>query len=1137
MLYSHHYYGVILCFLFQITTLNGQSDINYYSLPSCPDEEQGVLYLTPSQDLMDDFSPISDWTFEYINLSTGGYKDVGFIFRSLPIQIPTEITGLNPGLYEGVLFLDSKQECYLEFDFTVDIAQGCPCPQLIDQLHIEHSCVSGAGLTEVLVKEFDPDRQILIEWSDGQLTNIAQRPFYAGSYQVSVSDGYGCSEVQDFTIDVISGLSLSSLFSEIGNACGADGYINLTPNVGEPSDFYSNNMELNYLWSNGERTEDIYGLEAGNYCVTISLGNGTDCQEIHCYDVLSAQPDPACLDQTIVEVEQPSDINEDYGNITITPYGGSFPYSIVWDDGYEGVFNRLDLAPGTYCYTITDGTCCEKTGCSILESICELDFKYRIEHMCHEGSSNYVEIIDLLDRNGNSRISDVVSSTWTVNGVPQGDPNGIFWGISGRGKGTYCLEVTLNDGCEGSFCAELIDFSDWVRLEFVEAPLDCFIDAEDTDFENSIENCCVSGNQFHARIVVDPNAPYGINVLKADWYEIDNFNNTVYHRHEGLEYDGSNSFSPYTPHFVELDVDISDEGPGTHVGCQLELSFDFSPHEPLIKVSKVQPCIGFCDGKISIKVLNENQNQVNIYKKIESSSTETLIKSGNDMVIRSVENALCGAKTHRYRVEIGTDCYAHLEVYLGEKKYEREFVEYIDQGDWLFECVYDLKCGEEVVGREGDRARTKSTGSCRRNFFDDIRRNGCKETQYWCEEELIRTADFKPVKQRYYQAVASVAQIENMHFDNVDWHYQCVYDMQTVGATLSTCTTEDLNNMHPCRKMKYCASDPLTCFKFKGWITPRWNELVGTNLIEDQGNGCFKVKCGIVGIRNYTVCQDDPSYIPKGYRGNNQWDINISINLGQTGGGDPNFNGGFDNGDFERECNLRSVRAALLLERWNEIVQMYPLFSSTELGMWVKNREQDPRIWCTTIKFCCSNLRFHSSDIDNIDCSAGNEQSIEDENLNSWCWPIREGAPIPSLLKVACKKNNSDFGNEPFILRVERFSSLIGLFEGCSFSDFPLPPAVTNIDEKWVTKDLIDTDDEILFYGPNPTSGVLHVFSEKIDLRKLRFDIFDLQGNRILENGAFDGSGTLDLNRMEKNIYFLKIYGKEYNDILKIIKL
>ncbi len=111
-------------------------------------------------------------------------------------------------------------------------------------------------------------------WSNGATTEDVSN-LTAGNYSVTITDANGCSTTSNFTLtepDELRVRSITSATFECGYniSCNgaSDGSIDLTPEGGATCVAYT------YNWSNGATTEDLSGLTAGTYSVTITDANG-----------------------------------------------------------------------------------------------------------------------------------------------------------------------------------------------------------------------------------------------------------------------------------------------------------------------------------------------------------------------------------------------------------------------------------------------------------------------------------------------------------------------------------------------------------------------------------------------------------------------------------------------------------------------------------------------------------------------------------------------------------------------------------------------------------------------------------------------------------------------------------------------
>ncbi|MDC6352006.1 SprB repeat-containing protein [Zeaxanthinibacter sp. PT1] len=108
-----------------------------------------------------------------------------------------------------------------------------------------------------------------------------------------------------------------------------------------------------YLWSNGSTDHKLTGLTAGTYGVTVTDALGA---KVSCEVVIK---EPEKLTHNIEKLSDASGPGEADGSAKVTPFGGTKPYTYLWDNG-ETTATATGLTPGTHSVVVTD-----KNGCTV----------------------------------------------------------------------------------------------------------------------------------------------------------------------------------------------------------------------------------------------------------------------------------------------------------------------------------------------------------------------------------------------------------------------------------------------------------------------------------------------------------------------------------------------------------------------------------------------------------------------------------------------------------------------------------------------------------------------------------------------------------------------------------------------------
>uniref|UniRef100_UPI001A957D60 T9SS type B sorting domain-containing protein n=1 Tax=Desertivirga arenae TaxID=2810309 RepID=UPI001A957D60 len=178
-------------------------------------------------------------------------------------------------------------------------------------------------------------------WSNGatteNLTGLA-----AGTYTLTVTDKNGITTTASATITEPSALLAAVVTSktDVTVKGASTGAIDISVSGGT--------SPYSYAWSNGATTEDLTGLAAGTYSVTVTDKNGITTTASATITEPSALLAAVVTSKTDITVKGAST-----GAINITVSGGTAPYTYSWSNGAT-TEDLTGLAVGTYTLTVTD---------------------------------------------------------------------------------------------------------------------------------------------------------------------------------------------------------------------------------------------------------------------------------------------------------------------------------------------------------------------------------------------------------------------------------------------------------------------------------------------------------------------------------------------------------------------------------------------------------------------------------------------------------------------------------------------------------------------------------------------------------------------------------------------------------------
>ena len=309
--------------------------------------------------------------------------------------------------------------------FTTSVGQPI---QIIITGAITNALCTGSATGAITVSVTGGSSIYTYKWIDGP-TSQNRTNLVAGNYTLEVTDNAGCKVSKTFTVNNTSSLSLSSITTPISCFGNTNGRVNLIVTGGV--------APVTFSWSNGAFTEDISGLAAGTYSVTVT-------DNIGCVKTLTASPvtQPTLLTATASQTKSVTCKGGSNGEATVTGSGGTAPYTYIWSNGAMTT-TATGLAAGTYNVFVTDAN-----GCTATASVVITEPTTEIELFVNVSNTSSCAInkgaIDLIIQNGTGPFSYVWTGPTAIGNIQ--DPSNLS-------AGTYNVTVTDALGCTKTISA------------------------------------------------------------------------------------------------------------------------------------------------------------------------------------------------------------------------------------------------------------------------------------------------------------------------------------------------------------------------------------------------------------------------------------------------------------------------------------------------------------------------------------------------------------------------------------------------------------------------------------------------------------------------------------------------------------
>ncbi len=244
-----------------------------------------------------------------------------------------DILNLTPGLY--AVTITDINGCTTQESATITVPTSLSTTVSVTDLPCN---ASGLGSIDLSAGGGIPPYSFI--WSNSSTTEDLNN-LAPGIYTVSVSDVNACSATRSVTVSEPSALSLNLQPTNISCNNETNGSINLNANGGT--------SPYSFIWSNNATTEDISGLSAGTYNLSITDANG--CSATNATTI--TEPAPYNISAQISFETLGND-----GAINLDVQGATAPYTYIWNNG-ETTEDLSGIIGGNYTVTVIDANNCD----------------------------------------------------------------------------------------------------------------------------------------------------------------------------------------------------------------------------------------------------------------------------------------------------------------------------------------------------------------------------------------------------------------------------------------------------------------------------------------------------------------------------------------------------------------------------------------------------------------------------------------------------------------------------------------------------------------------------------------------------------------------------------------------------------
>ncbi len=276
----------------------------------------------------------------YVTVS-GGTSPYTYLWSNGSVN--QDLTGVASGAYQGTI-TDANSCTYVSQQ--IPVSQASALVLVLDS--VKNNNCGGTSTGGVYVTLSGGTTPYTYNWSNGA-TSQDITGLSANVYTVSAHDANSCT-VAPVSGAVVDGASLVLTLDSVTNSACAGaitGGVYVTVSGGS--------IPYTYNWSNGTHNQDLTGVGAGTYTISVNDGNGCTATPVS-----GVVANSALFIATLDSTKNTTCAGANNGGVYITLTGGSLPFTYNWSNGTHNQ-DLTSVGAGSYTVSVNDGNGCTVT--------------------------------------------------------------------------------------------------------------------------------------------------------------------------------------------------------------------------------------------------------------------------------------------------------------------------------------------------------------------------------------------------------------------------------------------------------------------------------------------------------------------------------------------------------------------------------------------------------------------------------------------------------------------------------------------------------------------------------------------------------------------------------------------------------